>query len=338
MMVTIGSGPGRRKGLRGAARGDGHHRFRVRPEEATWAGPLPMGDHVGMSPIAPTILLAAGAADAEGTPDERHLMAALRGRGVEAAMAVWDDPAVDWGRADLVVLRTVWDYHHRLGEFLAWLHRMEELGVRVLNRPETVRWNAHKGYLAELAAAGVPVIPTLHLGAGVGIEPEDVVAELGTLDVVVKPAVSASADRTWRLDLGNPDHLARAVELRRRDDVLIQPHLSELAERGETSFVLFDGEISHTGLRPAALTEGIDATDFGVTPLEPNPAEISVVEGCMSRVAERGWDPLYARVDMVRLADGSALLAELELIEPNLFLYVRPQAVETFASAVLNRL
>ncbi len=297
-----------------------------------------MGEHVRMSETETTVLFAAGAADADGTSDEQHLIEALRQRGVAAAMAVWDDPTVDWDRADLVVLRTVWDYHHRLDEFLAWLGRLEEQGTRVLNSPDVVRWNAHKGYLDELARAGVPVIPTIHLAAGELIEPDRVIEGLGTPDVVVKPAVSASADRTWRLDLGLRADVARANGLSDQVDVLIQPHLSDLADRGETSFVLFDGEVSHVGLRPAALTQGIDAADFGVTPLEPTPSEVAVMEACTDCLSERGWRPLYARVDMVRRSDGSAALAELELIEPRLFLYVRPESVDNLARAIIGRL
>lgn len=285
-----------------------------------------------------SVLLAAGAADASGTPDERNLLVTLRRGGVEADMAVWDDPGVDWARADLVVLRTVWDYHHRLAEFLAWVRTLEETGVAMVNHPDIVRWNSHKGYLGDLAGAGVPVIPTVFAAAGESPGVGEVARRLGTLDVVVKPAVSASAERTWRLDLADPDHRDRAAGLNRTDDILIQPHLEDLALRGETSFVLFDGEVSHVGLRPAALTRGIDATDFGVVATEPTRAETEVVDGCMAFLSGRGWAPLYARVDLVRRSDGSALLAELELIEPNLFLYVRPESVDTFARAIRRRL
>ena len=33
--------------------------------------------------------------------------------------AVWDDASVRWEDFNAVVMRSVWDYHHRLGEFLA---------------------------------------------------------------------------------------------------------------------------------------------------------------------------------------------------------------------------
>jgi hypothetical protein len=67
------------------------------------------------------------------TPDkldttERLLMAALTGMGFEVRPAIWSDPAIDWGRFQLVVLRSCWDYHLRLPEFWGgssgWLSRI----------------------------------------------------------------------------------------------------------------------------------------------------------------------------------------------------------------------
>src|SRR3954466_2027321 len=87
------------------------------------------------------------------------LVRALGEHGVEPVAAVWDDRAADWARFDLVVLRSTWDYAERRDEFLAWIERLP----RVVNPPEVVRWNSDKAYLAELAAAGVAVVPTAFL-------------------------------------------------------------------------------------------------------------------------------------------------------------------------------
>ena len=70
------------------------------------------------------------------------------------------------GRAfDLVVIRSTWDYFDRLEEFLAWVDRVDSV-TRIVNSPSVIRWNSHKGYLAELGAAGVPVLPSLDPAAG----------------------------------------------------------------------------------------------------------------------------------------------------------------------------
>ena len=66
----------------------------------------------------------------------------------------WDDPATE--DADLVILRATWDYAERRDEFLAWTRRVRNL----LNAPDVVAWNSDKRYLRDLAAAGVPVVPS----------------------------------------------------------------------------------------------------------------------------------------------------------------------------------
>src|SRR6478735_6104789 len=96
-----------------------------------------------------------------GEPGGDLLLRALADRGVEAAWACWDDETVDWAGADLVVVRSTWDYHRRCPEFLAWAREVER-GTRLLNGAEVFSWNADKSYLATLV--DVPVVPTTVLG------------------------------------------------------------------------------------------------------------------------------------------------------------------------------
>jgi hypothetical protein len=46
----------------------------------------------------------------------------------------------------------------------------------------------------------------------------------------------------------------------------------------------------------------------------------------------------YARVDMMRLADGTLAVSELEATEPGLYLDVLPANAEPFADLVASRL
>ena len=91
----------------------------------------------------------------DGDGDDDGLVGALRQRGLQAGWLSWDDPkTLD---ADLVILRAAWDYIDRLDEFLAWTARVRNL----LNAPGVVAWNSDKRYLADLADAGVPTVPSL---------------------------------------------------------------------------------------------------------------------------------------------------------------------------------
>ncbi|MGN6190606.1 MAG: hypothetical protein ACTHM4_00505, partial [Rhodanobacteraceae bacterium] len=42
--------------------------------------------------------------------DMTSLLDALRSAGAEAHEIDWDDDAIDWGRFDLALLRSTWDY------------------------------------------------------------------------------------------------------------------------------------------------------------------------------------------------------------------------------------
>ena len=108
----------------------------------------------------PRIVLAGCPALPEGDGDDAELVAALRRRGLHARWLSWDDP--DTLEADLVILRATWDYIDRLDEFLAWTTRVRNL----VNAAEVVAWNIDKRYLADLAAAGVPVIPSRFFAPG----------------------------------------------------------------------------------------------------------------------------------------------------------------------------
>src|SRR5579883_470803 len=129
--------------------------------------------------------LAAGDAPLARALAERH--------GVEVRTARWnaaEDRAL-FAAADLVVLRSNWDYHHAPAAFVAWLGWLDALGTPVFNQPALVRWNLDKGYLLELAGRGANVPRTLV----VENEPAAIraaVAGFGGAPVVLKPAVGAS--------------------------------------------------------------------------------------------------------------------------------------------------
>jgi hypothetical protein len=84
------------------------------------------------------------AAWADLSPDDRLAAAELTRRGAEVHPAVWDDPKIDWSTFDQAILRSCWDYHRRLPEFLSWLDRIEQAGVPLWNPPSLVRFNADK--------------------------------------------------------------------------------------------------------------------------------------------------------------------------------------------------
>ena len=92
-----------------------------------------------------------------GEPGHEALDEALRARGIDASWAVWDDADVDWSTADLVAVRSTWDYMERVDEFLGWAERIDPV---LLHGSRVFRWNVDKRYLLDLGTAGVPIVPS----------------------------------------------------------------------------------------------------------------------------------------------------------------------------------
>ena len=69
------------------------------------------------------------------TDDDKLAAEALRAQGASVDAKLWDDGQAQWKDYDAVVIRSCWDYHHRLQEFLIWLARLEAAGVEVYNQP-----------------------------------------------------------------------------------------------------------------------------------------------------------------------------------------------------------
>jgi glutathione synthase/RimK-type ligase-like ATP-grasp enzyme len=284
-----------------------------------------------------TTIALATAISAAGLDEDLHpLQDACHAAGLRADIVAWDDPTVSWRRFDAVLLRSTWDYTQRLPAFLAWCERIAHEGT-LLNPLDVVRWNTDKHYLGELAARGVPVIPSHY------IEPRGDGDAFPAFDeFVVKPCVGAGsrgAKRFVAAERASAVAHARAL-MEAGHSVLVQPYLAQVDSAGETALLFFDGEYSHAIRKGPLLRRGEDATRALFAPehivaREPSEAELSVARQVLSALP---FDPLaYARVDLLPSPAGPRLL-ELELTEPSLFFATAPQAAARFADVLKARL
>jgi hypothetical protein len=264
----------------------------------------------------PRIVLAGCPALPAGDGDDDGLVAALRQHGLHARWLSWDDPeTLD---ADAVILRAAWDYIDRLDEFLAWTRRVRNL----LNAPKVVAWNTDKRYLADLAKAGVPTVPSRFFAPGKRVRVPDG-------EVVVKPAVGAGSVGAQRFT--DPDTARRhAAELQADGrTVLVQPYDPRI-ENGETALVFLGGLQSHAFTKGPILPPPGQAPMFdesgtyaeeSLTPADPDFEVWDVGHAALAAAAEHlGMDVgelLYARVDVIGGPSDPQLL-ELELVEPSL--------------------
>jgi glutathione synthase/RimK-type ligase-like ATP-grasp enzyme len=274
------------------------------------------------------------------TDDDRVAADELERRGVEVVAAPWGDPAVRWRDMDAVVLRSCWDYHLRSAEFLGWISALERDGVVVWNPPAVVRWNFEKTYLRDLYAMGVAIIPTVWVEREEGFSLPALLAREGWRRAVVKPTISLSAYETW---VTSPERAAADEPAVRRmlarGGVMVQRFVDEIVSGGEWSLVFFGGVYSHTTLKRAATGDFRVQSEYGGSKTDVQPPEWMLAEASRAvAAATDAFGPLlYARVDGVA-ADGRLLVMELELIDPELYFLLRPDAAARFAEVVIHGL
>ena len=294
-----------------------------------------------MPHVALVTVQAARATDEDLAP----LATALRDAGAQVSIVDWDDAAVDWSQFDVSVLRSCWDYTERYVEFLIWAERVSHL-TRLLNPFETVRWNTDKHYLGELERAGIAIVPSRFIEPGA-----DATAALqafldeyrGCAELVVKPAIGAGSRDTQRHAREATDAITAHVErlLNADRSVLLQPYLDRVDEAGETALIHFDGEYSHSIRKGPLLRRGEGSTDSLYAPEQIDAREPAADERALAARVLKALPiaevPAYARVDLIRAADGTPALLELELAEPSLFFLHAPGSAERFATVLLAR-
>ncbi len=249
---------------------------------------------------------------------------AFTAHGMALAPRPWTEGAGD-GVAALALF--AWGYHVDPRRWAAVLEGWPE-SVPLFNPPALMRWNTRKTYLAELEAAGVPIVPSWFGDA----DAASVAAAFDRFDVetlVVKPQVSGGSYRTDRVRRGD------AVEP--LADAIIQPFLPAVGEEGELSLLYIGGAFSHAVRKVAQGGDFRIQPQFGgVTTAISADREAHAVAA--QALAALPVAPLYARVDLIRLPDGSLALMELEAIEPDLYIDFGDDVPGKLADAVVARL
>jgi glutathione synthase/RimK-type ligase-like ATP-grasp enzyme len=179
------------------------------------------------------------------------------------------------------------------------------------------------------------VVPTRYLAPGDAVR----LPEGG--EFVVKPAFGAGARYAARYAPGERETAVAQVTRMHEEGLtaMVQPYLSRIDVSGERALQFFGGRLLHTSRKRAVLTPGTayDADKVAHPDLGPwtaTDAELAVAERALSAVPE-GSELLYARVDLVDGEDGQPQVMELELVEPNLFLWLHPESVGPVTEAVL---
>jgi glutathione synthase/RimK-type ligase-like ATP-grasp enzyme len=238
-----------------------------------------------------------------------------------------------------LLLQSISGYHHRAGDVLAALQRLESAGHRLINPLPIIRWNSDKHYLRDLEQAGCTILPTAWLADhSPGIA--SLMQTLNSRDIILKPAISAGAHETRRIrtaPTANDDAWLANI-LAKGHRMMAQAFVPEVEAEGEWSFLYFGGELSHTVLKtPKSGDWRVQHVHGGRYHRVENPPAAMLQDA--TRVLHTiptltGQKPLYARVDGIQ-RNGRLWLMEIELIEPYLYLDAQPGAVEKLAEVLM---
>ncbi|MGO4294868.1 ATP-grasp domain-containing protein [Chitinophaga sp. RAB17] len=268
--------------------------------------------------------------------EDEQLLKFLQEKGLDITSVVWNAPEINWQEYDVAIIKSPWDYHDQIDTFYAWLKTTEQAGVQLLNSAEMIAWNSNKKYLLEIAAAGLPIIPSKLIEKGESPDWKSFFGLWHTDKIVVKPCVSAGAKNTMLLTVeGIEEKRDQLTALLQIEDYLVQPYLNEI-EEGEWSFVFFGGVFSHSVLKTPKQGDFRVQHYHGGT-ISTVPTTDIFIHKAEAYVDHFGKGSLYVRVDGL-IKEGEFYLMELEMIEPYLFLSTAENGYENYYKALMTLL
>lgn len=258
----------------------------------------------------------------------------LKAAGWQVEEISWRTKDVNWSAYDLVIIRSTWDYQNDPAAFLAVIKTIERQTL-LKNNFATVKWNMDKRYLKDLQKKGIPIVPTLW-SADLKKPIPSFFNALDCQEIIIKPTISANAHATFRLDANSFAEQQTKLQAVFKDrPYMVQPFVKKIISEGEYSLFYFDGEFSHSIIKKPKEHDFRVQEEHGgrLRLIEVQKELLDFGKNIMATIAET---PLYARVDLVRLEDGSFALIELELIEPSLYFNMDPTAIGRFVSKIIS--
>ncbi len=265
---------------------------------------------------------------------ETAILRELEKQGATTTLLPWDAPASVLKKHDLLVAKTAYNYYRYISEFRDFLERVENTGLTMQNPPETILWNLEKTYLQELESKGFSPAPTMWIPRGKAPNLAKEMRTRGWEKVVLKPTISAGSFNTW---VTTPDDVLDIAddfeEALKTQSYMMQRFLPEAISVGEWSLVFINGDISHTILKTPKKGDFRVQKQYGgnYRKLEAPDFVRNIAKKIITSLPTV---PLYGRVDGIVSRD-QFFLMELELIEPDLYFNICPEALPRFADALL---
>ena len=265
--------------------------------------------------------------------EQELLKSAFEAQGLKVDITYWDNPTYEWQETKSVLFRTIWDYFERFDEFWEWLEQVKTK-TRLINSYELIKWNIDKHYLKDMSSWGIETVPTYFADKGCNMKLHEIAKRNQWKDLVIKPAISASAFKTYKI-LANEIQANEKLfnSLVQERNMLVQPYFETITQLGEASLMVLDGKFTHAILKKAQPGDFRVQDDFGGTVHNyiPTKAEINFAEEVFKTCKTK---PVYGRVDIVWDNDKNFYLSELEILEPELWIRNYPKCAERIAEAV----
>jgi len=269
--------------------------------------------------------------------EDNYVKKALEKENLKVFRCSWDDPTFNWSSTQSVLFRTTWDYFDRFYEFSTWLNKVSTQ-TQLLNSERIIRWNLDKHYLLDLQKKGIAICESYFIEKGTKYSLKNLAETHNLNDFVLKPCVSGSARHTYRIHKETIfKHEKIFSQLIEKEAMILQPFQYNIIDKGEISIIIINGKFTHAVLKIAKKGDFRVQDDFGgaVHSYSPSQKEIDFAENAVKKCIE---PPIYARVDLFTDNTNKLAIAELELIEPELWFRNHPKAANHLAKKIKKQL
>ena len=265
--------------------------------------------------------------------EDELVINALKEKNLSVVKKDWNDSIFDWETTRSILFRSTWDYFDKFELFKKWFNKTKNKCL-MINSTETIEWNIDKHYLLDLQEHQIPIPNSEFIKRGSSIDLSLLMQKKNWNEIVVKPTISGAAKNTYRLKKEEIVQFGPTWEkLIYKEDFIVQEFQNNVISEGEVAMIVIGGKFTHAVLKKAKEGDFRVQDDFGgsIAIYNPNEEMVKLAEKCTRILTPI---PSYARVDIIRDNLGELAVSELELIEPELWFRLNPNAVQKLAQHV----
>lgn len=265
--------------------------------------------------------------------EDELVINALKEKNLSVVKKDWNDSIFDWETTRSILFRSTWDYFDKFELFKKWFNKTKNKCL-MINSTETIEWNIDKHYLLDLQEHQIPIPNSEFIKRGSSIDLSLLIQKKNWNEIVVKPTISGAAKNTYRLKKEEIIQFGPTWEkLIYKEDFIVQEFQNNVISEGEVAMIVIGGKFTHAVLKKAKEGDFRVQDDFGGSIAIYNPSEemVKLAEKCTRILTPI---PSYARVDIIWDNLGELAVSELELIEPELWFRLNPNAAQKLAQHV----